>query len=186
VGVSLVKRLGLRFGSKWASQRQDGYWKRTRADGSSCPAYRDRLKWVAPRRNVRTKHNRSALFWEITQRIMAILCRRFGTSFRSTGFLTLEDGTDRLSRSFGKVHHYTLRNFPEERRRHVSRRKPEITQSTSFEARGHYKKMLKLSLHRTTYQTALWVVYSVTSNFPDMSILPLYSFSGGYGEVLRP
>jgi hypothetical protein len=53
----------------------------------------------------------SALFWDITQRIVVIPYRRFGTTYRSylyvsrnprigiqAGLLTLEDGTDRLSR----------------------------------------------------------------------------------------
>jgi len=41
---------------------------------------------------------RSALFWEITQRMVVIPYRRSGISYR----LTLEDGTDRLSRNVGK------------------------------------------------------------------------------------
>jgi hypothetical protein len=42
------------------------------------------------------------LFWDITQRRVVILYRRFGTTYRSN-FLTLEDGTDMLSRNIGKV-----------------------------------------------------------------------------------
>ena len=54
--------------------------------------------------------------------------RRFGTTCRSyrqgpriqeerklTGFLTLEDGIDRLSRNVDKNYHYWPRNSPEER-----------------------------------------------------------------------
>jgi len=41
---------------------------------------------------------RSALFWEITQRMVVIPYRRSGTSYR----LTLEDGTEKLSRNVGK------------------------------------------------------------------------------------
>jgi len=46
------------------------------------------------------KWMRSSLFFDITQRIAIIPCRRFGTTFRSY-LLTLEDGTDRLSRNVG-------------------------------------------------------------------------------------
>ena len=49
----------------------------------------------------------TALFWVITQRVVVISYRRFGTTYRS--HLRLEDGTDRSSAS-------------------TSRRKPEITQ----------------------------------------------------------
>ena len=72
---------------------------------------------------------RSALFWDITQCRVVILCRRFGTTYRPhiqgsrspkrkkksssfkkskkknlffLDFLTLEDGTDTLSRNVGK------------------------------------------------------------------------------------
>jgi hypothetical protein len=58
----------------------------------------------------------SALFWDITQRRVVILYRRFGTTYRSNlkgssyhevmksflDFLTREDGTDMLSRNVGK------------------------------------------------------------------------------------
>jgi hypothetical protein len=66
----------------------------------------------------RVQHlSRYALFWGITQRRMVILYRRFGTAYPShlqdsrslrsffvcfVGFLTLEDGTDELSRNVGK------------------------------------------------------------------------------------
>jgi hypothetical protein len=53
--------------------------------------------------------SRFALFLDITQRRAVILYRRFGTTYRShlngqgvQDFLTLEDGTDRLSRNVGK------------------------------------------------------------------------------------
>ena len=48
---------------------------------------------------------RSALFWEITQPILVILYRRFGTTQRSDlQGLTIqkEDGTDRFYRNAGK------------------------------------------------------------------------------------
>ena len=57
------------------------------------------------------KYIRSALSWDITQRIVVIPYRRFGTTYRSHlqgsinwrfGFLTLEDGTDRSYRTVGK------------------------------------------------------------------------------------
>jgi hypothetical protein len=48
---------------------------------------------------------RSALFWDITQRQVVIIYRRFGTTYRSHlqgHFLTLEYGTYTLSRNVGK------------------------------------------------------------------------------------
>jgi hypothetical protein len=69
---------------------------------------------------------RYALFWDITQRRVVILYRRFGTSYRSRlqgsksqrkkDFFTLENGTDTLSPK-----HSTLCNTPEERRCHQHR-----------------------------------------------------------------
>jgi hypothetical protein len=48
---------------------------------------------------------RYALFLDITQRWVVVLCRRFWTTYRShlqgSNFLTLEDGTYRLFRNFG-------------------------------------------------------------------------------------
>jgi hypothetical protein len=50
----------------------------------------------------------SELFWDITQRRMVIIYRRFGITYRSylegffLDFLTLEDGTDMLYRNVGK------------------------------------------------------------------------------------
>ena len=46
----------------------------------------------------------SVLFWDITQRIVAIPYRRIGTTNRCHlfGSLTLEDGKDWLSRNVGK------------------------------------------------------------------------------------
>jgi hypothetical protein len=46
---------------------------------------------------------RSAPFWDITRRRVAIVYRRFGTTCRShLGLLTRKDGTDMLSRHVGK------------------------------------------------------------------------------------
>jgi hypothetical protein len=42
----------------------------------------------------------SALLWDIPQRWMVVLYRRFGTETLFLDF-TLEDGTDRLSRNVG-------------------------------------------------------------------------------------
>jgi hypothetical protein len=49
----------------------------------------------------------SALFWGITRRRVVIVCRRFGTKYRShlQGLLTREDGTDTLSRNISKLPH---------------------------------------------------------------------------------
>jgi hypothetical protein len=50
---------------------------------------------------------RTALFWAITQRVVVILYRRFGSKIKDIGFmtvgpilrfLTLDDGTDRVPR----------------------------------------------------------------------------------------
>jgi hypothetical protein len=55
---------------------------------------------------------RPALFWENTQRVVAILTDVSG----QPKLLTLEHVADRLSRNVGKNGHYTLRNFAEEGR----------------------------------------------------------------------
>jgi len=55
---------------------------------------------------------RPALFWEITQRVVAILTDVSG----QPKLFTLEYVADRLSRNVGKNDHYTPRNFAEERR----------------------------------------------------------------------
>ena len=61
---------------------------------------------------------RYAFFWVITQRTVdnslpTLRDNVSGPNF--VDFLTLEDGTDGLSRNVGN-YHYTLRNDPEERR----------------------------------------------------------------------
>jgi len=55
---------------------------------------------------------RTALFWAITQRVVVIPYLHFGTTYRShleasiiPGFLTLEDGTDRLSQHVANNYH---------------------------------------------------------------------------------
>jgi hypothetical protein len=57
--------------------------------------------------NKLTKISRTALFSVITQRVVVISYRRFGTTYRSQrqwffGFLNPEDGTDKLYRNVGK------------------------------------------------------------------------------------
>ena len=46
----------------------------------------------------------TAFFWAVTQRVVVIHYRRFGTTHHPhpIGFLTLEDGTDRFSRNVYK------------------------------------------------------------------------------------
>jgi len=47
----------------------------------------------------------TVLFWAITQCVVVIPYRRFGTTFQShlkESFLTLEDGTNELSRNVSK------------------------------------------------------------------------------------
>ena len=67
---------------------------------------------------------RTALFWVVAQRVVLILYRRFGTTYRSylpgsnslqLDYLTLEYGTDRLYRNFGKGLPLHLRNSSEDR-----------------------------------------------------------------------
>jgi len=67
------------------------------------------------------KQLRTALCWVITQRVVVIYYRRFGTSFLSQSQRSRipEDGTDRFSRNVGeKSKYYSLRNNPEERGSH--------------------------------------------------------------------
>ena len=44
---------------------------------------------------------RIALFWAFAQQVVPITYRRFGTTYQSHLQVTLEDGTDRLSRNVG-------------------------------------------------------------------------------------
>jgi hypothetical protein len=80
----------------------------------------------------------SALVRGVTQRRVVILYRRLGTTYRShlqgsrsprrVGFLTIEDGTDTLSRNVGKGLPLDAALYP--RRAQISsasRRKPQIT-----------------------------------------------------------
>jgi hypothetical protein len=55
-----------------------------------------------------TKHLRSSLLWEITQRIVVIPC--------IFGLLTLEDRSDRFLETSAKNYYFTPRSFLEERR----------------------------------------------------------------------
>jgi hypothetical protein len=66
---------------------------------------------------------RSILFWDITQLIVGVTYRRFGTIYRSHlfGFLTLKMGKIGCPEMSVRNYHYTLRNIPEERRSHVLR-----------------------------------------------------------------
>ena len=59
---------------------------------------------------------RSVLFWDITQWIVVIPYRRFGTTYKShlQDDLNLADGTCRLSQNVGKELHYKPCNIPEE------------------------------------------------------------------------
>jgi hypothetical protein len=66
---------------------------------------------------------RSALFWGITQRRMVILCRRFGTRYRShlqgSRSWLLKMGPTRCPETSAKDYHLTLRNAAEERTSHA-------------------------------------------------------------------
>jgi len=48
------------------------------------------------------EEKRTALFWAIMQWVVVISYQRFRTTYRSWGFLALENGTGRLSRNVGK------------------------------------------------------------------------------------
>jgi len=75
---------------------------------------------------------RSSLFWNVAQLSLAISYRRFATGHRfhlQKSSLTLQDETDRLSRTLVTKYQSQQRNIPEERRTSfTSRRKTEITQ----------------------------------------------------------
>jgi hypothetical protein len=65
---------------------------------------------------------RAMLIWVVPRRVLVISDGRFGTNYLShlQGsilflFLTLEDGTDRLSETSVRNFHYSLRNNPDER-----------------------------------------------------------------------
>jgi hypothetical protein len=65
---------------------------------------------------------RSLLFWDVTQRILVVSYRRFGSTcpkYCLKDCLDLEDGTERLFGNVGEKS--TLRNIPEERRPHLHR-----------------------------------------------------------------
>jgi hypothetical protein len=75
---------------------------------------------------------RSALFWDITQRRVVILYRRFRTTYRShlqwSYFLTLEDGTNTWSRNVRTELHTQRCVIPQKSADpSTSRRKPEVT-----------------------------------------------------------
>jgi len=67
---------------------------------------------------------RTALFWAITQQVVQIPCRRFGTNYLvppsrvKNLVLTLEGGTIRCPETSVRNCHYSLRNGPEERISH--------------------------------------------------------------------
>ena len=67
----------------------------------------------------------SSLFWNFTQHRLVVIDRRFGTIYRShlqgsSSLLTLENGTDRLSRNVGN-YQSTLRKIAEELTSHLCR-----------------------------------------------------------------
>jgi len=69
---------------------------------------------------------RSAVFWVITQRVVVIFLPTFGVTYWSYlqvffgggGYLTPEEGTDRMPHNVSKNYHSSLRNNPEERSSH--------------------------------------------------------------------
>jgi len=63
---------------------------------------------------------KSAIFWDVTQRMVVISYRRFGTTypfhFQGKKFSALEDGTERLSLNSVNIYHHKLRKITEDRR----------------------------------------------------------------------
>jgi hypothetical protein len=76
-------------------------------------------------------HLRSALFWDIAQRVVAITYRRFGTTYTKIppsrvnivlfGFLTRGDVPDKLPDTSVGNHHFLLRNSAEDCSSHLLR-----------------------------------------------------------------
>ena len=64
-----------------------------------------------------------SLFWEVTQRGLVVIYRRFGAIYRShlRDCLITEDGADSVPKRPKNNYQSTLRNIPEERRRHLHR-----------------------------------------------------------------
>jgi len=67
---------------------------------------------------------KTGLFWVITQRVMVISYRSFGTIYRShpqgsRGSLNPEDGINRLSETWVRNYHYSLHNNPEKHSSHL-------------------------------------------------------------------
>jgi hypothetical protein len=60
---------------------------------------------------------RTALFWVITQRVVAISHQRFGTTYRSHVHLSM--GPRGCPETPARNCHYSLRNYPEERSSHL-------------------------------------------------------------------
>ena len=65
----------------------------------------------------RRLHLSTALVWSITQRVLVIPCRRFGTSYRSIiqDSWPLKTGPICCPETSVRNHHHSLRNSPEER-----------------------------------------------------------------------
>jgi hypothetical protein len=85
------------------------------------------ISWIANFQKTETAWNlqsqgksakRSLLFWDVTQRRLIVICRRFGTTYLSHLLGSLEDRTHRLSRTSVNLPS-TLRNIPEEIRSHL-------------------------------------------------------------------
>jgi len=62
---------------------------------------------------------RTPLFWAITQQVVIIYYRPFGTNYRSHLQGYLKDGTVICPEMSVKNYHYSLRNNPEERSSHL-------------------------------------------------------------------
>jgi len=90
------------------------YWQTSRSQYSlfavSVWTHLKTQRYCCVRCNMVAKYRilRTALLWVITQRVVVISYRRFGTTYRSHlqgpifGFLNPEDGRDSLSRNVGK------------------------------------------------------------------------------------
>jgi hypothetical protein len=114
---------------------------------------------------------RSAFVWDIMQRPVVIVYRRFGTIYRSLlGLLTREDGTDTLSRT---NYHTASCNIPEEHRSYQHRGGSLISRLV------HFKSILP-SMPRSSKQSLSFRMYHLNpvciSHLPHTCHMPSPSY----------
>jgi len=83
-----------------------------------CPLFQRKngLQCQQDRKKLRTE-----LFWAITQGVVVICCRRFGTTYRShlQGSRNQKMGPDKFPETSARNYPYSLRNNPKERSSHL-------------------------------------------------------------------